>query len=82
MVLDLAKARLDVIGMHDDVVVRVGDPEIICPDQDICAYRPEQACEVMALTGKESQWYCQEASKIWQSFLPSFARMCCVVMKQ
>jgi hypothetical protein len=38
--------------------------------------------DVLALIGTESQWYRQEASKIWRSFLPGFTRMCCGVMKQ
>jgi hypothetical protein len=46
--LDVAKARLDVIGVQDDVVVGVGYPEVICPDQDICSHRPEQAWEFRA----------------------------------
>jgi hypothetical protein len=41
MVLDLA----NVIGMNDNVVVGVGYLEVICPDQDVRAHRPEWACE-------------------------------------
>ena len=45
MVLDLAKAGLDVIGVYNNVFIGVGDPEVLCPDQDVCVHQPEQACE-------------------------------------
>jgi molybdenum cofactor biosynthesis enzyme len=54
VMLDLAKAGFDVIGMDHDVIVQVCDVKIVCTDDYVLL---PCGVNVMELTGTESQWY-------------------------
>jgi hypothetical protein len=83
MVLDLAKARLDVIGVHDNVFVGVGDPEVVCPDQDVRAHRPKQTCEFGALWCRCHGVDQHGVAVVLPGSVEDLAiLMCCGVMKQ
>ena len=72
MMFDLAEAGLNIIEMDDDVVIRIRDPEVVCPGKDFFTDFSNShlsfehwGMEVIELMGVESQSFLWEASKLW-----------------
>jgi hypothetical protein len=49
VMLDLVEARLDIIGVDDDVVIRIRQAKVVCTDQDRFAHQAELANELGAV---------------------------------